>query len=179
MRSPEWTCIIRVRQRPVLVGRSPWPPRHRDRQGARGRPGERLSGVGSRPLRTRALRRAQRAYDGKTVPGTFNRLNPEISLSCLLTPHPLQVRAGRNQLESLLVTMTDGELLHAGGLGSTCRGASHAVRAWRGALLYFQVRELSGEAPVCAVLLPKPLNLFLTFLPVHPCCPWCLGDSET
>ena len=75
--------------------------------------------------------------------------------------------------------MTDGELLHAWGLGSKCRAASHAVRAWRGALLYLQVRELSGEASVCAVLLPEPLNLFLTFLPVHPCCPWWLGDSET
>jgi hypothetical protein len=83
-------------------------------------------------------------------------------------PHPLQIRAGRNQLEPLLVTMTDGELLHVWRLGSTCRAASHAVRAWRGALLYLQVRELSGEASVCAVLLPKPLNLFLTFLPVHP-----------
>jgi hypothetical protein len=38
---------------------------------------------------------------------------------------------------------------------------------------------LSGEASVCAVLLPKPLNLFLTFLPVHPRCPWWLGDSKT
>ena len=97
----------------------------------------------------------------------LNHLNPEISLSRLLSAHPLQVRAGRNQLQPLLVTMTDGELLHAWGLSSTCRAASHAVRAWRGALLYLQVRELSGEASVCAVLLPKPLNFFLTFLPVH------------
>jgi hypothetical protein len=65
-------------------------------------------------------------------------------------PHPLQLRAGRNQLEPLLVTMTDGELLHAWGLSSTCRAASHAVRAWRGALLYLQVRELLGQASVCA-----------------------------
>jgi hypothetical protein len=30
----------------------------------------------------------QRAHNGRTVPGTFNRLNPEISLSCLLAPIP-------------------------------------------------------------------------------------------
>src|SRR5712671_630431 len=122
----------------------------------------------------RPTRRAQCAHNGRTVPGTFNRLNPEISLSCLLATHPLQVRARRNQLQPLLVTVTDGELLHAWGPSSTCRAASHTVRAWRGALLYFQVRELPGEASVCAVLLPKPLNLFLTFLPVHPFCPWWL-----
>jgi hypothetical protein len=145
----------------------------------RGRPNERLPDVGSWPLMDGPLSAAQRAHNGRTVPGTFNRLNPEISLSCLLAPHPLQIRAGRNQLEPLLVTMTDGELLHVWRLGSTCRAASHAIRTWRGALLYLQIRELSGEASVCAVLLPKPLNLFLTFLPVHPCCPWWLGDSET
>src|SRR5260370_13581623 len=117
---------------------------------------------------------ANHAQTARAAPGPWNRLNPEISLSCLLAPHPLQIRAGRNQLEPLLVTMTDGELLHVWRLGSTCRAASHAVRAWRGALPYLQVRELSGEASISAVLLPKPLNLFLTFLPVHPCCPWWL-----
>src|SRR6266436_5767906 len=35
--------------------------------------------------------------------GILNHLNPEISLSCLLSTHPLQVRAGRNQLQPLLV----------------------------------------------------------------------------
>ena len=100
--------------------------------------------------------------------GILNHLNPEISLSCLPSTHPLQVRAGRNQLQPLLVTMTDGELLHAWGLSSTCRAASHAIRAWRGALLYLQVREWSGEASVFAMLRLKLLNLFLTFLPVQP-----------
>ena len=31
----------------------------------------------------------------------------------LLAAHPLQVRARYNQLQSLFVTMTDGELFHA------------------------------------------------------------------
>jgi hypothetical protein len=31
----------------------------------------------------------------------------------LLAAHPLQVRTRYNQLQSLFVTMTDGELLHA------------------------------------------------------------------
>ena len=35
-------------------------------------------------------------------------------LSWLLAPHPLQVRAGYNQLIPLFVTMTDRELFHAG-----------------------------------------------------------------
>src|SRR5258708_20549327 len=60
--------------------------------------------------------------------GILNHLNPEISLSCLLSTHPLQVRAGRNQLQPLLVTMTDGELLHAWGLSSTCRAAPRHAR---------------------------------------------------
>jgi hypothetical protein len=64
--------------------------------------------------------------------------------------------------------MTDGESLHAWGLSSTCRAASHAVRTWRGALLYLQIRELSGEASVFAMLRLKLLNLFLTFLPAQP-----------
>src|SRR5262249_29651685 len=34
----------------------------------------------------------------------------------LLAPHPLQVHAGRNQLQSLLMAVTDGKLLsHPGG----------------------------------------------------------------
>ena len=78
--------------------------------------------------------------------------------SCLLAPHPLQVRPRRNQLQPLLVTMTDGALLHAWGLSSTCCAAPHAVRAWRGALLYLQVWEFSDEASIFAVLRPKLLD---------------------
>jgi hypothetical protein len=88
-------------------------------------------------------------------------------LSCFLSAHPLQVRAGRNQLQPLLVTVTDRELLHARGLSATCGAASHAVRARCGVLLDLQVRELSGEASILAVLRQQPLNLFLPFLPVH------------
>ena len=39
----------------------------------------------------------------------LRHLNP----SWLLAPHPLQVRAGYNQLQPLFMTMTDWELLHA------------------------------------------------------------------
>ena len=39
----------------------------------------------------------------------LRHLNP----SWLLAPHPLQVRARYNQLQPLLVTMSDRELLHA------------------------------------------------------------------
>jgi hypothetical protein len=88
-------------------------------------------------------------------------------------PHPLQVRAGRNQLQPLLVTMPHGELLHAWRWNSTSGAAPHAVRAWRCALLHLQVRELSDEASIFAVLRLKPLNLFLTLLPVHS---FSLGD---
>src|SRR5262249_45499223 len=88
-------------------------------------------------------------------------------LSWLLTPHPLQVHAGRNQLQPLLVTMPHGELLRAWRWNSTSGAAPHAVRAWRCALLHLQVRELSDEASIFAVLCLKPLNLFLTLLPVH------------
>ena len=88
-------------------------------------------------------------------------------LSWLLAPHPLQVRAGRNQLQPLLVTMPHGELLHAWRWNSTSGAAPHAVRAWRCALLHLQVRELSDEASIFAVLRLKPLNLFLTLLPMH------------
>jgi hypothetical protein len=63
--------------------------------------------------------------------------------------------------------MTNGESVHAGGLSSTSRAAPHTVRAWRSALLYRQVRESSDEASIPAVLPPKLLNLFPTFLPVH------------
>ena len=94
-------------------------------------------------------------------------------LSWLLTPHPLQVRAGRNQLQPLLVTMPHGELLHAWRWNSTSGAAPHAVRAWGCALLHFQVRELLDEASIFAVLRLKPLNLFLTLLPMHS---FSLGD---
>jgi hypothetical protein len=87
--------------------------------------------------------------------------------SCFLAAHPLQVHAGRNQLQSLLVTVTDREWLHAWGLSATRGAAAHAVRARCGVLLYLQVRKLSGEASVFAVLRQQPLNLFLTLLPVH------------
>jgi len=57
------------------------------------------------------------------------------NLSSLLAPHPLQVRAGSNQLKPLLVAVTDGELLHTWGLSSTSGAAPHAIRTWRRALL--------------------------------------------
>jgi hypothetical protein len=88
-------------------------------------------------------------------------------LSRLLAPHPLQVRAGYNQLQPLLVTMTDGELLHARRQDPTRGAAPHAVRAWLCPLLYLQVREFSGEATIVTVLCLKVLNLLLAFFPVH------------
>jgi hypothetical protein len=45
----------------------------------------------------------------------------------LLAPHPLQIRAGRNQLQPLLVAMTDRELLHAFRSNSTSGASAHAV----------------------------------------------------
>src|SRR5262249_51125180 len=63
--------------------------------------------------------------------------------------------------------MPHGELLHAWRWNSTSGAAPHAVRAWRCALLHLQVRELSDEASIFAVLRLKPLNLFLTLLPMH------------
>jgi hypothetical protein len=96
-------------------------------------------------------------------------------VSRLLAAHPLQVHAGRNQLQPLLVTMTDGELPHARRLLATCRAAPHPVRAWRGTLLDREVREFPGEASIVAVLPPKLLNLFPTFLPVHSCSPCRFG----
>src|SRR5262249_11042573 len=101
------------------------------------------------------------------ISGNLYRPGREDSrLSWLLTPHPLQVRAGRNQLQPLLVTMPHGELLHAWRWNSTSGAAPHAVRAWRCALLHLQVRELSDEASIFAVLRLKPLNLLLTLLPM-------------
>ena len=88
-------------------------------------------------------------------------------LSRLLAPHPLQVHARRNQLQPLLVTVTDGKLLHADGLNPTSGAAPHAVRAWRRTLFHCQVWEFSNEASISAVLRPKLLNLFPTLLPVH------------
>src|SRR6516165_10280305 len=63
--------------------------------------------------------------------------------------------------------MPHGELLRAWRWNSTSGAAPHAVRAWRCALFHLQVRELSDEASIFAVLCLKPLNLFLTLLPVH------------
>src|SRR5215469_14022974 len=57
-------------------------------------------------------------------------------LSWLLASHPLQVRAGYNQLIPLFVTMTDRELFHARRQSTTSGTAPHAVRAWRCPLLY-------------------------------------------
>ena len=82
--------------------------------------------------------------------------------SSLLAPHPLQVHAGRDELQPLLVTMTDGKSLHARWLHSTCRAAPHAVRARRAALLHRQVGEFSSKASIFAVLRTKLLNLFQT-----------------
>src|SRR5215510_4237331 len=87
--------------------------------------------------------------------------------SRFLAAHPLQVHAGRNQLQSLLVTVADRELLNPRGLNTTRGAAAHAVRARRGALLNLQVGEFSGEASILAVLRQQPLNLFLTLFPVH------------
>src|SRR5271165_6919648 len=92
-------------------------------------------------------------------------------VSGLLASHPLQIRPGCDQLQPLLVAVADRELLHARRLSSTCRGAPHAVRTWRRALLQLQVRKFPGEASILAVLGAKPFNLLLTFLPVHSCLP--------
>jgi hypothetical protein len=87
--------------------------------------------------------------------------------SGLLAAHPLQVRAGRNQLQPLLVTMPDRELLHSRGSSPTRGAAPHVIRARRRALLHLEVREFSAEASISAVLRLKTLNLFLPLLPVH------------
>src|SRR5262245_28715478 len=52
-----------------------------------------------------------------------SRLKRFRGLSCFLAAHPLQVHAGRNQLKSLLVTVTDREALHARRLSSMRRAA--------------------------------------------------------
>src|SRR5262245_21945093 len=91
----------------------------------------------------------------------------ERMLSRLLAAHPLQVHAGRNQLQPLLVTVADRELLHARRSNATRGAAPHAVRARCGALLDLQVREFPGEASILAVLRQQPSNLFLTLLPAH------------
>src|SRR6516165_7886425 len=72
--------------------------------------------------------------------------------------------------------MPHRELLRAWRWNSTSGAAPHAVRAWRCALLHLQVRELSDEASIFAVLRLKPLNLFLTILPMHS---FSLGDCST
>ena len=91
----------------------------------------------------------------------------ESVLSRFLAAHPLQVHAGRNQLQPLLVTVADRELLHARGLNTARGAAPHAVRARCDALLDLQVREFSGEASILAVLREQSSNLFLTLLPAH------------
>jgi len=63
--------------------------------------------------------------------------------------------------------MTDGKLLHACGSSPTSGAAPHAVRAWRCALLHFQVWEFSGEASIVAVLGLQSFDLLPTFFPVH------------
>jgi len=63
--------------------------------------------------------------------------------------------------------MSDRELLHPRWSSPTGGAAPHAIRARRRALLHFQVREFSAEASISAMLRLKPLNLFLSFLPVH------------
>ena len=88
-------------------------------------------------------------------------------LSCLLAAHPLQIRARRNELQPLLVTMTDGELLHAWRRNSTSSTAPHTIRTGCGALLDLEVWEFSYEASIFAVLGLKPFNLFPTLPPIH------------
>jgi hypothetical protein len=83
---------------------------------------------------------------GRDGPGPLTRCGgsglsaQERGLSRFLAAHPLQVHAGRNQLQSLLVTVTDRESLRPRGLKSTRGAAAHAVRARCGALLDLQVR---------------------------------------
>src|SRR4029079_19082184 len=87
--------------------------------------------------------------------------------SRLFAAHPLQVHARRNQLESLLVAVSDGELLHTRWTGPTRCAAAHVIRAWCWTLVEFQIWKVSVQLSVGAVLRPEPLDLFLTLLPVH------------
>src|SRR5262245_51505668 len=97
-----------------------------------------------------------------------SRVHPRgLAPSGLFASHPLQVRAGRNQLQPLLVTMLNRELRLSLCAMPASRGAAHAIRARRCALLHFQVWEFSDEASIGAVLRLKSFNLFLTLLPVH------------
>src|SRR5262249_32422135 len=63
--------------------------------------------------------------------------------------------------------MPNRKLLHSRSARSTSGAAPHAIRARRCALLHLQVREFSDEASISAMPRFKPLNLFLTLLPVH------------
>src|SRR5262245_17225173 len=147
--------------------------KRRPRQGRDRLSREGQEGVGlPRPING-ALRRLVPKFCKTEESGS--RLKRFRGLSCFLAAHPLQVHAGRNQLKSLLVTVTDREALHARRLSSMRRAAPHAVRARRGALLDLQVREFPGEASILAVLRQQPLNLFLTLLPVHRAfrASWC------
>src|ERR1700730_1699050 len=65
-------------------------------------------------------------------------------ISGLPASHPLEVHARRNQLQPLLVAVTDREALHAWRLNATRCAAPHTVRTRRGSLLNLQVREFSG-----------------------------------
>ena len=70
-----------------------------------------------RPPQSALTRSTKRGWGrpGKGANSTPPHLSrPLGSLSWLLAPHPLQVRAGYNQLQPLFVTMTDRELFHAG-----------------------------------------------------------------
>jgi hypothetical protein len=87
--------------------------------------------------------------------------------SRLFAPHPLQVHAGGNQLQPLLVTVTDRKLPHAWRFSPTNGAAPHVIRARRRALLHLQIRKFSTEASILAVLRLKPLNLFQTLFPAH------------
>lgn len=99
-------------------------------------------------------------------------------LSGLLASHPLEVHAGRNQLQPLLVAVTDREALHAWRLNATCCAAPHTVRTRRRSLLHLQVREFSGEASIVAVLCSKLFNLPLTLFPVQFGFPWCKSHNS-
>jgi hypothetical protein len=106
-------------------------------------------------------------------------MNAEKSrLSGLLASHPLEVHAGRNQLQPLLVAVTDREALHAWRLNAPCCAAPHTVRTRRRSLLHLQVREFSGEASIVAVLCSKLFNLPLTLFPVQFGFPWCKSHNS-
>jgi hypothetical protein len=110
-------------------------PQKRDAQrgGSRGRPGgqSRVWRQGFGWLGCEAASTPQpteRGVPRARFPG-LRRIDPLAPYrpSCLLAPHPLQIRARRNQLQPLLVIMTDRELLHAWRSSATSGAAPHAV----------------------------------------------------